>query len=161
MGRRGPQPEPTASRIARGITAPSRVNWESPVPRQRAPRPPRDMGDSAKAIWRHVMNEMPTGVILAADRDALRIYCEAMVRYVNAQLQLAGEPPLIMGRHGPVKNPLHQVVRDDADQVQRWARELGLTPSARAGLRIDAGAPTSSGIFGEIGLPPRLRSVPA
>ena len=36
-----------------------------------------------------------------------------------------------------VKNPLHQVVRDDADQIRQFARELGLSPSARAGLWVE------------------------
>ena len=39
-----------------------------------------------------------------------------------------------------VKNPLHQVVRDNADEVRLFARELGLSPSARAGLRVEPGA---------------------
>ena len=34
-----------------------------------------------------------------------------------------------------VKNPLHQIVRDNALLVRALARELGLTPAARVGLR--------------------------
>jgi phage terminase small subunit len=33
-----------------------------------------------------------------------------------------------------VKNPLHQVVRDNADLVRAFARELAFTPSARSAL---------------------------
>jgi len=33
-----------------------------------------------------------------------------------------------------VKNPLHQIVRDDADLIRAFARELGFTPSARSAL---------------------------
>ena len=33
-----------------------------------------------------------------------------------------------------MKNPLHQIVRDDAELMRSLARELGLTPSARTGL---------------------------
>ena len=36
-----------------------------------------------------------------------------------------------------VKNPLHQVARANADEVRQFARELGLSPSARVGLRIE------------------------
>jgi phage terminase small subunit len=39
-----------------------------------------------------------------------------------------------------VKNPLHQIVRDNAILLRAFARELGLTPSARTGL---------TGTFGE------------
>ena len=33
-----------------------------------------------------------------------------------------------------IKNPLHQIVRDDADLIRAFARELGFTPSARSAL---------------------------
>ena len=33
-----------------------------------------------------------------------------------------------------VKNPLHQIVRDNADLIRAFARELGFTPSARSAL---------------------------
>ena len=44
--------------------------------------------------------------------------------------------PLVRGarRVDLIKNPLHQVVRDDADLVRAFARELGFTPSARSSL---------------------------
>jgi phage terminase small subunit len=35
-----------------------------------------------------------------------------------------------------VKNPLHQIVRDNAILQRAFARELGLTPSARTGLAV-------------------------
>ncbi len=43
--------------------------------------------------------------------------------------------PLVRGQKGElVKNPLHQIVRDNADLLRAFARELGLTPSTRAGM---------------------------
>jgi phage terminase small subunit len=48
------------------------------------------------------------------------------------------------------------VTRGWADQIRLFARELGLTPSARAGLHMEI-SPFSSRIEDEIGLPPRLR----
>lgn len=158
MGRRGPAPEPVASKMARGITAPSRVNYDAPVPRQRPPRAPADMSDGAKVVWRHVLREMPEGVIVAADLYSLRAYCEAVVRYQVAQRIYERSQPILQGRQGVVKNPLAQVVRDADDAQARWARELGLTPAARAGMRMDAGI-VPAGIEAEIGLPPRLRSL--
>ena len=47
-----------------------------------------------------------------------------------------------MGRRGPAPMPttlkrlLHQIVRDNAILLRAFARELGLTPSARTGLTI-------------------------
>jgi P27 family predicted phage terminase small subunit len=81
-----------------------------------------------------------TGVISAVDTDVLRAYCEAVARYVQAATTLERTGPLITASgHGArrgelVKNPLHQIVRDDALLVRAFARELGLTPAARVGM---------------------------
>jgi P27 family predicted phage terminase small subunit len=107
---------------------------------------PLDMSPTAKTIWRRVLREMgETGVIRAVDADVLRAYCEAVSRYSYAATTLEQAGPLITARgtgarRGElVKNPLHQIVRDDALLVRAFARELGLTPSARAGLETPAG----------------------
>jgi P27 family predicted phage terminase small subunit len=97
-----------------------------------------------RAIWERVVEALgPTGVLTSADRDLLRLYAEALARYIEAEQMLAKSGPLIRGRDGNlVKNPLHQIVRDNGDAVKKYARELGLTPAARVGLRgeIDGNA---------------------
>ena len=97
---------------------------------------PLDMGPVATTVWRRVLREMgATGVISAVDADVLRIYCESVARYLYAAQMLEGSGPLVRGQKDElVKNPLHQIVRDNAVLVRALARELGLTPSARAGL---------------------------
>jgi phage terminase small subunit len=56
------------------------------------------------------------------------------------------------------KNPLHQVVRDNADHIRLLARELDLSPAARASLQMLPGADLPD-IDAELGPPPRLRVV--
>jgi P27 family predicted phage terminase small subunit len=94
------------------------------------------MTDASKVVWRRILRDYgATGVITRADADVLRGFCDAVVRYVEADTALQGSGPLIKGRHQDVvKNPLHQVVRDNAVLVRGFARELGLTPSARSGV---------------------------
>jgi P27 family predicted phage terminase small subunit len=116
------------------------------------------MQPAARQVWQHVMAEMPPGVILSVDEHALRCYCEAVVRYLNAQRIYQESTPLIRQARGLTKNPLHQVVRDNAEQVRMWAHELGLTPAARAALRMDLTG-VAPGIAAELGLPPRLQVV--
>jgi P27 family predicted phage terminase small subunit len=140
LGSRGPTKLPTAIKEARGETRSSRLNSNEPRPRDRAPRMPRDMAPEAKQVWRRIMREMAdTGVIKAADQDTLRIYCEAVARYEDAARLLAESSALVRGARGgtPVRNPLHQVVRDNAQLVRLFGRELGLTPGSRAGLQGD------------------------
>jgi len=136
MGQRGPGRKPTELKILQGERRPSRVNLSKPTPRDR-PRMPADLSPAARSVWRRQMRAMgPTGVITAADRDCLRAYCEAVVRYEEAARLLAASSPLIQGaRSGDlIKNPLHQIVRDNAMLIRLFARELGFLPSAREAL---------------------------
>ena len=160
MGRRGPAPMPTALKRLRGETRPSRLNDREPLPRRTVPRPPTDLDPAAKLIWRRTVREMPAGMITAVDADALACYCEAVMRYRQAASLLARSAPLIRGaRTGDlIANPLDRVTRGWADQIRLFARELGLTPSARAGLRMEI-SPFNSSFDPDIGLPPRLRAL--
>jgi P27 family predicted phage terminase small subunit len=138
MGRRGPAPSPTRLKVLRGETRPSRVNYREPKPTPGLPERPPDLAPGAEAAWERVVAELaPTGVLTGADRDVLRTYVEAVARYEQAAAAYAASGPLIRGaRAGElIKNPLHQIVRDNAQLVLVLARELGLTPSARSGLR--------------------------
>ncbi len=161
MGRRGPAPTPTKVKRLRGETRPSRLNLREPMPSADIPKMPGDMDADAKVVWRRVIRDMRhTGVIRAADADVLRCYCEAVSRYAAAARVCGQTGPLVRGRHGAelVKNPLHQVTRDNADEVRQFARELGLSPSARVGLRIERERSLDD-LTADIGLPPRLRVV--
>jgi len=136
VGRRGPAPTPTALKLLRGETRPSRINRDEPRPLgELGPIP--DISPEAQAVWRHVVGAFGhTGVLRGADSDVLRIYCETVARYDKASRLLDASGPLIAGARGRelVKNPLHQVVRDDAVLIRSLAGELGLTPAARVGL---------------------------
>ena len=95
---------------------------------------------------------------MGADADVLRCYCEAVSRYAQAAELYARSSPLIRRDGELAKNPLHQVVRDWGDQVRLLARELGLSPAARANLQLGPGASLPD-IDADIGPPPRLRVV--
>ena len=145
MGRRGPTPTPTALKILRGETRPSRINRDEPRPVGELVPIPDDLPAEAQAVWRRVLREFGhTGVIRGADGDVMRIYCETVARYEKASRLLDQSGPLIKGARGGVlvKNPLHQVVRDNAVLVRSLAGELGLTPAARVGLHDANGRAT-------------------
>ena len=159
MGRRGPTPTPTKVKMLRGETRPSRLNRHEPMPSPDVPKMPADMDPEAKVVWRRVLRDMRhTGVIRAADADVLRCYCEAVSRYAQAARLYAQSGPIVKRDGNLVKNPLHQVARDNADEIRQFARELGLSPSARVGLRIEREHALDS-LTADIGLPPRLRVV--
>lgn len=135
----GPPPVPTRLKMLRGETRPSRLNRQEPEPVLGMPSPPPDMSIPARQVWERVAREFGhTGVIRGADQDILRAYCEAVVRYEFAARMLEETGPLLVDRVHPgqmQKNPLHQVVRDNAYLMRMLAGELGLTPAARVGLQ--------------------------
>jgi P27 family predicted phage terminase small subunit len=136
LGRRGPPPMPTELKLLHGERRPSRLNRNAPKAKN-VPVMPEGMSAPAQAIWNRLTADYAhTGVLTSVDADALQIYCEAVVRYRHGAKMLEQSGPLVRGaRRGDlVKNPLHQVVRDDADLVRAFARELGFTPSARSAL---------------------------
>jgi P27 family predicted phage terminase small subunit len=142
VGSRGPAKTPTKLRVLRGETRPSQINTREAEPVAALPEPSDDLDPRARAVWDRVMADFGhTDVIRRLDTDALRCYCEAVSRYEEAAQMLRKTGPLIKGARGGdvVRNPLHQIVRDNADMMRMFARELGLTPAARAGLHIEAG----------------------
>lgn len=130
--------KPTALKVLNGSAAhdPQRVNRDEPRPRNAPPRMPRDLGPAARLVWRRTLRDMPPGVILAAHAPVFRVYCEAVARYEAWAALLAEGGPVVRGSRGGelVRNPLVQMVRDQADQVRAFARELGLTPSSLSGV---------------------------
>ena len=146
MGTRGPAPKPTRLRLLAGETRPSVVNYAEPIPAGGPLTPPPDLRPEAREVWERVVAALgPTGVLTSADKDLLRLYSEPFVRYQEAEAMLSKTGPLLKGRDGNfVKNPLHQIVRDNADAVKKYARELGLTPAARVGLRSEIGEQANS-----------------
>lgn len=170
MGRRGPAKEPTVTRIAKGETKPSRLNFDEPIPHGVPLRPA--MVPGALAVWDRIVADAPVGLLTSLDTEVLRLYCEAVARYVEAQTIYNASPLVKRGWYVAlneetgkeerqpiwVKNPMHQVVRDNADQVRLLARELGFSPSARANLHIQiAGGPGVTPLDTDLGMPARLR----
>ncbi len=135
MGKRGPQKQPTALKVLHGERKASRLNHAAPKPRTPLTMP-KGMSRAAQAVWRRQVKAFEgLGILTAADADSLRAYSEAVVRYEAAASVLEEQGPLVRGATGLwVKNPLHQIVRDNAQLVRQFGRELGFLPSARESL---------------------------
>lgn len=136
MGRRGPAPKPTRLKVLHGETRPSRLPTAEPRPRVASPVPPRWLSAEAREVWDRTTAELEAmGLARAADTDSLVVYCTAVVNHARAQQLLDRAGPLIKGvEGGVVRNPAVAVVNATAATVNRYAREFGLTPSARVNL---------------------------
>jgi P27 family predicted phage terminase small subunit len=77
------------------------------------------------------------GVATEADAPAVAAWCEALVRLQLATRLVESAGLILEGREGTwVKNPAVAMARDASHELRLWARELGLTPSARSGIRV-------------------------
>ena len=74
------------------------------------------------------------GMAFAADADAIYAYCCAVVEHQRARRLLATTGILLNSDGHAVRNPAVLVARDSAALILRFARELGLTPSARVNM---------------------------
>lgn len=134
-----PVKRPTALTLLAGETRPSRVNYNEPKPRNSKPTPPDWLPPDVLDEWHRVVAELDAmGIAFAADRDVIVGYCLAVVELRFAYAALAESGPLVPSARGEgmVKNPAVQVVRDASMMLRAFARELGLTPSARASLHL-------------------------
>jgi P27 family predicted phage terminase small subunit len=146
MGERGPSGKPTALRVLHGDRK-DRINTDEPVPPSGLPAAPEGMSDDVRAVWDYTVSILgPMRLATPADRDALACYCEAVVTHRKASAGLAQTGIIVRTSRGntPMRNPLLAVQRDAAALIRVFAREFGLTPSARAGISLGDGN-TSSG----------------
>jgi P27 family predicted phage terminase small subunit len=173
---RGKVAKPTVQKMHDGETRPSRLNFDEPMPKG-DPWRPDDMVPAAEKVWDRIIKDAPIGLLTSLDTEILRLYCEAVARYVEAQKIYHAAPLVRRGWYVStndtpgsanfgkdervpiyVKNPAHQVMRDNAEQVRLLARELGFSPSARANLHIQiAGGPGVTPLDADLGEPARLR----
>ncbi|MCL2582963.1 MAG: phage terminase small subunit P27 family [Streptosporangiales bacterium] len=138
MGRRGPAPKPTPLRILHG-DKPSRINRAEPKPRDLAPVKPPWLSKYASEEWDRVIPDLEAmRTVKAVDASGLAAYCEAVARLRTTTDIVTRTGPLLIGRDGIArKNPAVAQARDASNEVRVWAREFGLTPSARSPLKIE------------------------
>jgi P27 family predicted phage terminase small subunit len=125
---------PTPLRLLTGDQHKNRYNTDEPAPRASGPALPAEIGDEVAEVWHRVVGELTAmGIAYAADADALRCFCEAVVVHRKASFLLARSPVLVKGTlGGMVRNPAIQVQRDAATTIRQFAAEFGLTPSSRS-----------------------------
>jgi P27 family predicted phage terminase small subunit len=125
---------------------PGRVNRNEPQPATGPVERPEYLSADAAAKWDQLAPHLESmGVLTGADTDLLAAYCECYARWRRLVKLAASSPPVFRGKTDSPdgeptfkRNPLWSQVKDAEAALRVLAREFGLTPSARAGLR---GAP--------------------
>ena len=101
--------------------------------------PPEHLSEVATEVWVEAVKALSSveGLLTRADRNILLRYANCMARYHDGQAILEKEGVLIDGaKNARVKHPVIQVVRDASNEALQLEKQMGLTPSARAGLHM-------------------------
>lgn len=137
----GPRPQPTNLVLLRGNPG-KRTRPEEPKP---APvvdtKPPAGMSADAEKLWKRLAPELSrVGLLTIADTVALESLCELYSLRCAALRSIKrgrGYVVLTADRaHGgePRRHPALLILKQFDDSFRAWAKEFGMTPSARVGL---------------------------
>lgn len=114
-------------------------------------REPDGMGPAAVEVWRHLAVTFADDAtrFREADRTAISSYAMAVEMQAAAGDALREHGVLVEGRSSPdagrpVRSPAWAMWRDATTAVRQWSDVLGLTPSARARMRVPDLAPSSA-----------------
>jgi phage terminase small subunit len=122
MGKRGPQPTPTKILAARGSWR-AKVRHDDLELPAGTPRKPAWLKGEAAKEWKRVTAELSkAGVLADIDQTALAQYCAYWAMWLEEY-------------SATVPNP--QLMKDYYTACTKLAREFGLTPSSRVGLKAE------------------------
>jgi len=109
----------------------------SAQPPQASISPPRGLSKEERAIWRRVAPVLSAaGLLTEADVSALAKYCR--LEALHTKLLREDFPTLVPGSMGQmVANPIFKIITDLQTQMERMYRQFGMTPSSRAGIRVE------------------------
>ena len=146
MARPGRKPEPTTLKLLRGNPGKRPINKGEPKLAATVLRPPAHLDAVAKTEWRRVAKMLAESVkTTALDRAVLTCYCEWWSQLVRLSTELRKVGPIIVSKttKQPYMSPWLAGMAMASKQVERFAGELGMSPSSRS--RIDVGGPGDAG----------------
>lgn len=139
MPNKGPRPRPVPLKLLEGERPDRRPrNPPNPPTPASAPLPPEHLSPIAVEVWNRLAPQLHAkGLLTEWDLEMFGIGCEAYSKWRRASQLVNDTDVLIRGYRGSlVRNPASQVARENGETVLRWAREFGLTPSARSGIDL-------------------------
>lgn len=150
MGRRGPQPQPTVLKLARGNPGKRQLNHDEPDLAAASHAVPAGVTGRAKKEWVRLVDELITkGVLTVGDMHAFEEYCR-LVGEVDAYEKLITK----VGRAEAHRLGYANYLLKLRTQLRQQAAHLGLTPSSRSGVKavkvvVNAAATKRERFFGK------------
>jgi P27 family predicted phage terminase small subunit len=131
MGRRGPKPQPTALKLARGNPGKRALPPDEPALSAGPCDVPEGMDGRARDEWHRLVGELTDkGVLTVGDLKCFEEYCYlvAEIAEMRALMKKVGLEKSIDERYPHILDKLRS-------QKARHEAQLGLTPSSRSGVK--------------------------
>lgn len=98
---------------------------------------PMHISVEAKREWKRITKlykELENPILSDLDKNALEVYCEALVTYRKALRKVRETAEVYVGAHdpNPRKNPWLTVANEAANQIKKYGEVLLLDPVSRA-----------------------------
>lgn len=140
MGKRGPQPKPTAQKRREGNPGHQKLNDAEPVyDSGKGHRCPAHLKGIARATWLDLAPQLESaGVLLDPDRRMLELLCAEYARYREAEVHIAQDGPVFESEKTGFSGPSGwlNVSRGAFDRFMKAAAHFGMSPSSRSGVEV-------------------------
>lgn len=136
---RGRKPTPTAAKKLAGNPGKRSLPVNEPRPSEAMPSMPRGrLSDEAKRFWRGNCEALhEAGLLTAVDGAAYALMATHYALALEAAQVVDEEGISTEDERGLTrKHPLLAVWKQNSEAFLKFAREFGMTPSARAGIRL-------------------------
>ncbi len=147
MGRRGPGKTPVDDVRRKGNPGRRPLNEREPRAVPGAPPLPSHYDEEHEATWHWLCAElaaMTPSVLATSDLAYVMLYCDAWSHYLAAERTLEDESAVALSEKGASYITAYAQLRKMyANELASYAKELGLSPTARPG--ISAGKPADAG----------------
>ncbi len=112
---------------------------DEPNPRAGIPPCPKHLGADARKEWRKAAKILDSiGLLTELDKAVLAGYCESYAQWAEATRKIESMGMVYKKSDGtPALNPYLKVSHEAFDRMMKNAVLLGMSPSSRAGLKVD------------------------
>lgn len=138
---RGRKPHPTALKVLRGNPGKRALNPDEPTHATLDLTTPAELTDpSAQREWTRVAAMLgERGQVTTVDRAVLVGYCLKYAQWHALELEAAKHPFIVRAPSGyPIPNPALGMANKCFALLLKAAAELGITPSSRARVHVQA-----------------------
>lgn len=142
MATRGRKPTPTHLKVVTGNPGRRPLPANEPQGPAGVPDCPPHLQGLAREEWDRLAPALAQmGVLTLIDGGALALYCQAWSRWVQAEQaiakmaardQMTGGLMIKTANGNPIQNPLVGIANKAMADCNRYAAELGITPSSRS-----------------------------